>query len=127
MPACLIGILIFLVILVNELPDVAADAAVNKRTLVVVFGVPACIWIYRIALITSYIIAAIAGLIYRRMFFSGLFYLFTLPITVAAMKSANQEELTAPGRYRANKLTILLHSIGAVVVTAGFVVYGLTM
>jgi len=40
LPACIVGILIFLVILVNEFPDIVADAAVNKRTLVVRFGVP---------------------------------------------------------------------------------------
>jgi len=125
LPACLVGILISLVILVNEFPDVVADAAVNKRTLVVRFGVPVCIWIYRIVLIASYIIAAAAILIYPSMLFAGLFYLFTLPIAVAAMKFANQKDLTTPGRYRANKITILLHSVGAVALTVGFVVYGL--
>jgi len=127
MPACLVGILIFLVILVNEFPDVAADTTVNKITLVVRFGVPACIWIYRTALIASYILAAAAIFIYRCMFFAGLFYLFTIPFAVAATKFANQKNLTTPGSYRANKITILLHSIGAFVLTAGFVVYGLTM
>jgi len=125
LPACIVGILIFLVILVNEFPDVAADTAVNKRTLVVLFGVPVCIWIYRIALIVSYIIAVAAILIYPSMLFAGLFYLFTLPNAVVAIKFANKEDLTTPGRYRANKITILLHSIGAVALTVGFVVYGL--
>jgi 1,4-dihydroxy-2-naphthoate octaprenyltransferase len=125
LPACLVSLLVFLVILVNEFPDVAADSAVNKRTLVVLFGVPVCIWIYRIAIIASYIIAATATLIYRWMFFAGLFYLLTLPIAVAAMKFANQKDLTAPGRYRANIITILLHSTGAIALTVGFSFYGL--
>ncbi len=125
LPACLVGILIFLVILVNEFPDVAADAAVNKRTLVVCFGVPACVWIYRIAVIASYILAAAAMLIYRWMFFAGLFYLLTIPIAVVAIKFANQKDLAAPGRYRANKITVLLHSVGTVALTAGFVFQGL--
>jgi len=125
LPACIVGILIFLVILVNEFPDVAADAAVNKRTLVVRFGVPVCIWIYRIALIASYIIAAAAMLSCRLMFFAGLFYLFTIPIAMAAIKFANKEDLTTPGRYRANKITILLHSAGSFALTAGFLTSGL--
>lgn len=125
LPACIVGILIFLVILVNEFPDVVADAAVNKRTLVVRFGVPTSIWICRIALIASYIIAAAAILIYRSMFFAGLFYLFTLPVAVAAIRFANKEDLTTPGQYRANKITILLHTVGSLALTAGFVVYGL--
>ena len=40
LPASIVGILIFLVILINEFPDRDADSAVNKRTLVVSFGVP---------------------------------------------------------------------------------------
>jgi 1,4-dihydroxy-2-naphthoate octaprenyltransferase len=119
LPACIVGILIFLVILVNEFPDVAADAAVNKRTLVVCFGVPACIWIYRIALITSYIIAAAVILIYPSLFFAGLFYLFTIPIAVVAIRFANKEDLTTPGQNRANKTTILLHIAAALALTAG--------
>ena len=58
LPACIVSILIFLVILVNEFPDSIADTSVNKRTLVVSFGVLAGAWIYRTTLIISYILAA---------------------------------------------------------------------
>lgn len=119
LPACIVGILIFLVILVNEFPDVAADAAVNKRTLVVCFGVPACIWIYRTVLFASYLIAAAVILIYQSLFFAGLFYLFTIPIAVVAVRFANKEDLTTPGRDRAKKITILLHATAALALTAG--------
>ena len=88
--AVIVGILIFLVILVNEFPDVAADAAVNKRTLVVRFGVPPAVWIYRAALIASFLIAAAIIVIYPLCFFAGLFYLFTLPIAVLAIKFVNK-------------------------------------
>jgi len=126
LPAVIVGILIFLVILVNEFPDLSADAAVNKKTLVVRFGVPAAMWIYRIALITSFIIAAAAMLIYPLCFFAGLFYLFVLPIAVLAIKFVNKEDLTTPGQYRANKITILLHLISTLALTAGFIVSGLS-
>jgi 1,4-dihydroxy-2-naphthoate octaprenyltransferase len=124
LPACIVGLLIFLVILVNEFADFKADAAVNKKTLVVLFGVPTSIWICRIAFVASFIIAAVM-LIYRLMFFAGLFYLFTLPIAVLAVVSANKRDLTTPGRYRASQLTILLHSVGSLVLAAGFVLSGL--
>jgi 1,4-dihydroxy-2-naphthoate octaprenyltransferase len=120
LPACIVGILIFLLILVNEFPDVAADAAVSKKTLVVLFGVPASIWIYRIALIASFIVAAAAMLIYRLMFFAGLFYLLTLPIAVVAIRFVNKKDLTTPGRYRASQVTVLLHLVGALALAAGF-------
>ena len=121
LPAVIASILIFLVILVNEFPDVWADSAVNKRTLIVRYGVPACVWIYRIALITSFIIAA-AMLTYRLLFFAGLFYLLTLPIALLAIKLANKEDLAKPGQYRASQITVLLHTIGALTLAAGFIV-----
>jgi 1,4-dihydroxy-2-naphthoate octaprenyltransferase len=125
LPALIVSILIFLVILVNEFPDVAADATVNKRTLVVRFGVPICVWIYRIALITAFFIAA-AMLIYRVTFFAGLFYLFTLPVAALAVKLASKKDLSMPGRYRASQITVLLHTIGTLSLTVGFVVFQLT-
>ncbi|MHC4498934.1 MAG: 1,4-dihydroxy-2-naphthoate octaprenyltransferase [Planctomycetota bacterium] len=124
LPALIVGILIFLVILVNEFPDVAADAAVDKKTLVVLFGVPASIWIYRIALIAGFIIAAVM-MVYRLMFFAGLFYFFTLPISAVALRFVNKKDLTTPGRYRASQITVLLHSVGCLVLAAGFFLPGL--
>jgi len=123
LPACLVSMLIFLVILVNEFPDVAADAVVNKRTLVVRFGVAASVWIYRTALVLSYIISA-AMLFSRMMFFAGLLYLFTLPIAVVAIKFANKRDLAAPGQYRASQVTVLLHLAGSLALTAGFLISG---
>ncbi|MHC4477136.1 MAG: 1,4-dihydroxy-2-naphthoate octaprenyltransferase [Planctomycetota bacterium] len=121
-PAAIVGILVFLIILVNEFPDLAADAAVDKRTLVVCLGVPASIWIYRITLIATYIIAAAAMLTWRVMFFAGLFYLLTLPMAVAAIRFASKEGLTTPGQYRPNQTTILLHTLGSLALVAGFLV-----
>jgi 1,4-dihydroxy-2-naphthoate octaprenyltransferase len=125
LPACIVSILIFLVIFVNEFPDAAADAAVNKRTLVVRFGVPASIWIYRIALAISFIIAMVM-LFHHLMFFAGLFYLLTLPIAIVAMRAANKEDLLKPGQYRASQLTVLLHSLGSLALATGFVTSALT-
>jgi 1,4-dihydroxy-2-naphthoate octaprenyltransferase len=125
LPACIVSILIFLVIFVNEFPDATADAAVNKRTLVVRFGVPASIWIYRIALIISFIIAIVL-LTYHLMFFAGLFYLLTLPIAIVAIKAANKDDLTKPGQYRPSQLTVLLHTLGCLALTAGFIISALT-
>jgi 1,4-dihydroxy-2-naphthoate octaprenyltransferase len=120
LPGCIVGGLIFLVILVNEFPDVAADASANKQTLVVRLGVPTSIWIYRAVLVASYVIAAAAIFVWRPGFFAGAFYLLTLPLAALAIKSANSEDLTAPGRYRASRITVLLHSAGSLALAAGF-------
>jgi len=121
-PAVIVSILIFLVILVNEFPDSVADAAVNKRTLIVRFGVPTGVHIYRSILIVSFIVAAIM-LAYRATFFAGLFYLFTLPIAMLAIKSVNKKDLSTPGQYRASQMTVLLHTVGSLSLAVGFVVF----
>jgi 1,4-dihydroxy-2-naphthoate octaprenyltransferase len=124
-PACLLGLLVFLVILANEFPDVAADAAADKRTLVVRAGVPVSIWIYRIALVAGYVVAAVSILRWPIMFFGGLFYLCTTPVGIAALACANQKELTTAGRYRANQITVALYAVASLALAVGFVVYGL--
>ncbi len=124
LPALIVGILIFLVILVNEFPDLKADAAVTKRTIVVRLGVPASVWIYRTALVASFLIAA-AMMIYRSMFFAGLLYLITLPIAVFAIKSANKDDLAKSGQYRASQATVLLHAVGSLALTLGFIITAL--
>ena len=123
LPGAIVGVLIFLVILINEFPDRIADAAAGKRTLVVSFGTKASIWIYRSALSSSYVMA-IVSMFFRITFFAGLFYLFTIPLAVAAMKAANQKDLDISGKVVANKMTILLHVVGSIALTIGFILAG---
>ena len=88
--ACVVGILIFLIIFVNEFPDLPADAAVNKKTLVVRFGVPAGVWIYRIAVISTFVIMVAGVFVSRIMLWPLLLYfLFGLPAAVAAINFVN--------------------------------------
>jgi len=122
LPALIVSILIFLVILVNEFPDVSADAAVNKRTLVVCLGVPACVWIYRIVLVGSFIIA-VAMLFYHLMFLAGLFYLLTLPIAAVAIRFVNSQDLAKIGQYRASQITVLLHTVGSLALAVGLLMH----
>jgi 1,4-dihydroxy-2-naphthoate octaprenyltransferase len=123
-PALIVAILIFLVILINEFPDLPADRQVNKRTMIVAFGVPVSIGVYRATLAASYVIAALM-LAHWATFFGGTFYLLTLPLAIFAMRSANRQDLAKPGLYRANQLTILLHNVGSLALAAGLLLPGL--
>ena len=123
--ACIVGLLIFLVIFINEFPDLAADAAVSKKTLVVRFGIPPCAWIYRIAVVSTFCIAVAGAIIDRTMFWPALLYfLFCMPASLAAISFANVRDLSTPGRtqHRASAITILLHLLGCLTLSAGFLV-----
>jgi 1,4-dihydroxy-2-naphthoate octaprenyltransferase len=124
LPALIVAILIFLVILVNEFPDFVADRHVRKKTLVVWLGVSRAAWIYRIVLSASYLLAALM-LAQRVTFYAGLFYLLSLPLGIFAMKSANDKDLSTPGLFRANQNTILLHTVGSLALAVGLLVPGL--
>jgi 1,4-dihydroxy-2-naphthoate octaprenyltransferase len=124
LPALIVAILIFLVILINEFPDLPADRQVGKRTMIVALGIPACVQIYRWTLIVTYIAAALM-LAHNATFFAGLFYLLTLPFAIFAMRAANPTDLVKPGLYRANQLTILLHNVGSLILAGGLLVPGL--
>ncbi len=118
LPALIVAILIFLVILINEFPDYPADSQVHKKTLVVQFGIARSAWIYRIVLPSSYIFAALM-LLHGSTFLAGVFYLLTLPLAFLALRSANSKDLVTPGLYRANQMTILLHHVGSLALTLG--------
>jgi 1,4-dihydroxy-2-naphthoate octaprenyltransferase len=124
--ACIMGILIFLLILVNEFPDLAADAAVNKKTLVVRFGVRPCVWIYRIAVVGTFVIA-VAGVILKHSMLwpTLLYFLFVLPAAVAAISFVNVRDVSTPGptQHRASAITIFLHLLTALTLSAGFIVW----
>ncbi len=124
LPALIVAILIFLVIFINEFPDLPADAKVGKKTMVVFLGPAACVVIYRATLAATYVAAALM-LMHGALFFAGVFYLLTLPLAIFAMRSANTADLARPGLYRANQLTILLHNVGSIAVAAGLLVPGL--
>jgi len=124
-PACLVGILICLVLLVNSFGDMAADAAVGKKTLVVRYGVSVGIRVYRILLVAGYVIAAAAIFVLPYMRFAAGLFLLTMPMAVFAIKVANKKNLTTPGHSLANKITLILHSTGSAALAVGFIVYGL--
>ncbi len=123
--ACIIGILVFLIILANEFPDAPADAAVNKKTLVVYFGVPVSVWIYRVTLGASFIFAA-AILFHHKFAVGGILYLLTLPVAIMAMKFVNKKDLSEPNpaQIRASAITVIMHISGTIALAGGFLITG---
>lgn len=124
LPALIVGILIFLIILINEFPDYQADAAVNKNTLVVINGFPKSVRIYKMIMAATYL-AGVSLLFIDIAFPAGLLYLMTLPFGFYVFKSVSVDRLRRQGDFAANKLTILMHSLGSTALTVGFLITGL--
>jgi len=124
-PAIIVSLLIFLVILINEFPDVEADAAVNKKTLVVLFGPGTAAKIYMVALVAGYTVAIVAAIVQPQMRPAGLLYLLTAPIAIAILRFLKTDTLAGPDRYRANKFTVLLHLTGGLLISVGLIIIGL--
>ncbi len=121
--ACVIGILIFLVIFINEFPDLPADKQAGKRTLVVRYGVKTGVWIYRIACLSTFPLALAGAFVSQTMVFPlMLYFLFGIPTAIAAVSFVSVNDLSIPGRgqRRACAITIFLHLLGSLCFTAGF-------
>jgi 1,4-dihydroxy-2-naphthoate octaprenyltransferase len=120
MPALIVSILVFEIILINEFPDLPADAAVNKKTLPVIAGIPLAAIIYKLAIVTAYHFAGIM-LFKQKLYIPSILFFLTLPIAFLACKAANKNDLAKPDYSRPNKLTIILHLLGCLALTIGFI------
>ncbi len=121
-PAAIVSLLIFLIILINEFPDRQADAAVNKRTLVVLCGPGPAAKVYRMALLLSYVVAIAAAIVQPQMRLAGLLYLLTIPFAVAILRFLKTDTLDGPDKYRANMFTVLLHLTGGLLLSLGLAI-----
>lgn len=121
-PAIVIAILIFLIILINEFPDRAADAAANKKTLVVLLGPERAVNIYLIALCITYLTAILAAVLQPQIRLAALLYLLTIPIALAAIRFLKTDALNEGGKLRPNKFTIILHLTAGLALSAAFII-----
>ena len=118
-PALIIALLIFLVILANEFADAKADRAVNKKTIVAQFGITAAIWVYKIALLTMCLLGAVniftAGSITGAIILLIILVIFSL----GCLKFLDAEKLNSTGYTALSRSTILMHLIAGLVFAGG--------
>jgi 1,4-dihydroxy-2-naphthoate octaprenyltransferase len=117
-PALVVAILIFLVIFANEFPDFNADKAVNKRTLVVTLGIKKAAILYKAALLVLCILAVIYSIVHLDTLALLILLIPLIGISTICLKNANPEKLAQKGYSDLSKSTILLHTIGCIVLIA---------
>jgi len=115
-----IGILIALVLFINEFPDYQADKSVGKRTLVVVLGKKNAVILYHVLLAAVYL-TIIALIIFKFLPVFCLIAFLSLPLALKAFviskKNFNKIEELLP----ANAATIGLHLIIGLLLGIGFI------
>lgn len=114
-----VGVLIFLVLYINEFPDYEADRQANKKTLVVILGRKRAIWLYPVLFLSTYlfIIVCVAGQILPR---AVLLALLTIPLAFRAIKIAMKNFDKMPELLQANAITVAIHISLGLLLSGGY-------
>ncbi|MBI5145123.1 MAG: 1,4-dihydroxy-2-naphthoate octaprenyltransferase [Candidatus Omnitrophica bacterium] len=115
-----VGLLIALVLFINEFPDYASDKAVGKRTLVVILGKKRAVILYHSLLAATYLVI-ISLVIFKFLPFLCLIALFSLPLAFRAFVVSKNNFDKIYELLPANASTIGLHSLIGLLLYAGFV------
>jgi 1,4-dihydroxy-2-naphthoate octaprenyltransferase len=115
-----VGILILIVLLINEFPDYEADKTVGKATLVVLLGRATAMRVYQSLLVLTYtfIVAMVVLEVFPPLCLGAL---LTLPIGYKAMSVSRRWYASYPELLPANAATIALHFLMGLCLTGGFV------
>jgi 1,4-dihydroxy-2-naphthoate polyprenyltransferase len=107
-----IGLLVALILLINEVPDEEADKKVGKHTLVVILGKREAISLYHFFLIATYLFI-MTGILMRHIPMYAVLVLLTLPLSLKAYNASaeyiNDKKPDIRKLLPANGMTIALH------------------
>ncbi len=115
-----IGILIALVLFINEFPDYFADNLVGKRTQVVILGKKKAVILYHILLSTVYLVI-ISLVLLKFLPFICLIVLLSLPLALKAFLVSKKNFNKTYELLPANAFTIGLHSLIGLLLVAGII------
>ncbi len=104
------GLLVAVIVLVNEIPDAQADRMVGKKTWVVLFGERRAVLIANSGIAGAYLFVA-AGVLFKFFPVYTLFVFLTLPLFFKASLQLRNYLKGSPYSFQANGLVIQLHSL----------------
>ena len=115
-----VGILIALVLFINEFPDYEADKSVGKRTLVVILGKRNAVVLYHLLLALVYIIVSFF-ILFKILPVLGLLVFLTAPLALKAFFISRNNFDKIYELLPANASTIALHSLIGVLIILSFI------
>lgn len=114
-----VGILIMLVLLINEFPDYEADKAVGKQTLVVLLGKEKAVKVFHSLLLLTYVF--VAAMVVADFFpVLCLMALVSAPVAYRAFAVSRRWYAKHPQLLAANASTIALHLLMGALLAGGF-------
>ena len=126
-----IGLLIAAVLWINEFPDMDADGAVGKRTLVLRLGYSKSVGVYMGLIVLSYLLVVLYYLLrlatsVTLTSLATLAVLATLPLAIKAIRGLQSNYRDPHAIIPSNARTIMLHLSFGILSILGFVVGALT-
>lgn len=115
-----VGILIALVLYINEFPDYTGDKAVGKRTLVVVLGKERAVILYHLLLAAAYICILLL-ILFKYLPNACLIVFLSLPLAIKAFNTSRKNFDKVYELLPANASTIALHALVGALLCAGIV------
>lgn len=116
-----IGLLIALVLFINEFPDYQADKTVGKRTLVVVLGKKRAVVWFHLLLLTVYLLIVFL-VVFRALPVSSFLVFFSLPLARRAFLISKKNFDKIYELLAANAATIGLHSLIGILLIVSLVI-----
>lgn len=119
-----LGLMMFAMIIINEIPDRKDDAAAGKNNLVVLLGAKKAVWLYAAAMTGAYLVILSAPLFNLASFWIYL-ALFTLPWSLRAF-GISKRNFSNPSKLApANLLTIRAHNLTGILLIIAYLFQGI--
>lgn len=119
-----LSILIFQVLLINEIPDYYADAKTGKKTLVTRIGKKKAVYLYGTLMMCTYA-AVILAVSLSIMPTLTLFSLLTAPLALKAVLVARKSYEDPKALIPANATTVMVHLLTGLILVSTYIVTGI--
>lgn len=121
----IVGLHIANVALINSIPDIEADSAVDKKTFAVRFGIKNAIWLYRAFLILAYCLSMTAIFVGSEINkIAALGHLLTMPLAVICLINATEQAYSEPDACLPNAMTMILYCSAGATMTVAIFLWG---